>query len=232
MGLLAKLKAVLGLEREEPRGDVDVTVEREPGEQTPSADSERAVKEPVDESDATEAPSAGSVDSDGESPVDAEPGAGPASTEDAEPAVTSEPVAESAAEEEIGDEGAEEGAAGTADGDETRTGAESEAEAPADEPAPEPDDSDAGAASEPTPEPEPASDVGADGEAGAGTDAAGEPVDDIKGIGPAYADRLADVDVETVADLAAADADELGDRTDLSPKRIAGWIERAQARQR
>jgi predicted flap endonuclease-1-like 5' DNA nuclease len=58
----------------------------------------------------------------------------------------------------------------------------------------------------------------------------GEPVDEIKGIGPAYADRLAEAGVYTVADLAAADAAELDDATDIGGGRLETWIERAKAR--
>lgn len=55
----------------------------------------------------------------------------------------------------------------------------------------------------------------------------GEPVDVIKGIGPAYADRLAEAGVHTVADLRDGDAAELAVATDLSEKRISRWIDRA-----
>lgn len=60
-----------------------------------------------------------------------------------------------------------------------------------------------------------------------GTD---EEVQVIKGIGPAYADRLAGVGVETVADLAVADAEEIAAETDLSATRVEQWIERAKVR--
>lgn len=73
----------------------------------------------------------------------------------------------------------------------------------------------------------------------AGADAAGEPdaaaegsddpVTEIKGIGPAYAERLADIGIETVGDLAAADAADIAAETDLSESRIAGWVEQAAA---
>ena len=78
------------------------------------------------------------------------------------------------------------------------------------------DDSD----SEPEQEPEPVTEAEADP----------DPVTEIKGIGPAYADRLAGADVETVGELAVADAAELADQTDISEKRIQGWIERAEVR--
>lgn len=71
-----------------------------------------------------------------------------------------------------------------------------------------------------------ADDADADGESGGDS----EPVSVVKGIGPAYADRLQDAGVETVADLAGADADDLADRTDLSAKRVGRWIENAQDR--
>ncbi|WP_018258076.1 DUF4332 domain-containing protein [Halomicrobium katesii] len=55
------------------------------------------------------------------------------------------------------------------------------------------------------------------------------PVTEIKGVGPAYAERLENAGISTVSELAAADADELGEATDLSPNRISGWIEQANA---
>jgi predicted flap endonuclease-1-like 5' DNA nuclease len=56
----------------------------------------------------------------------------------------------------------------------------------------------------------------------------GEPVTVLKGIGPAYADRLEDAGIETVADLAAADPEELAERVDLSAKRVGRWVDTAQ----
>ena len=53
------------------------------------------------------------------------------------------------------------------------------------------------------------------------------PVDRIKGIGPAYAERLGEIGIETVADLAAADAEEVAERTSVSEKRVGRWIDRA-----
>ena len=55
-----------------------------------------------------------------------------------------------------------------------------------------------------------------------------EPVETLKGIGPAYAERLGTVDIETVADLAAADADDVADDIGVSSKRVSGWVERAR----
>jgi predicted flap endonuclease-1-like 5' DNA nuclease len=52
--------------------------------------------------------------------------------------------------------------------------------------------------------------------------------DTIKGIGPSYAETLAEAGVETVGDLAAADAADVADGTDLSEKRVGRWIARAR----
>jgi len=57
-----------------------------------------------------------------------------------------------------------------------------------------------------------------------------ESVEVIKGIGPAYAERLSAAGVESVAGLAAADAEELAPKVDLSAKRVGRWIDRAKDR--
>lgn len=62
--------------------------------------------------------------------------------------------------------------------------------------------------------------VPADGSAG---------VESIKGIGPAYAERLAEIGIETVDDLAAADAGDVAEQTSVGQKRAARWIDRADA---
>ena len=59
---------------------------------------------------------------------------------------------------------------------------------------------------------------------------AGVELEEIKGIGPAYADRLREAGIEDVADLAAADAADLADRTGLGEGRVQKWIDRAGAR--
>lgn len=66
--------------------------------------------------------------------------------------------------------------------------------------------------------------------AGEATGASDEPVDTIKGIGSAYAERLADAGVDSVSELARADPEELASATDLGTGRVGKWIERARAR--
>lgn len=60
-----------------------------------------------------------------------------------------------------------------------------------------------------------------------GTD---ESVDVIKGIGAAYAERLGEAGVDTVADLASSDPEALAEETGISEKRIDGWVEKARHR--
>ena len=73
-----------------------------------------------------------------------------------------------------------------------------------------------------------------DAESGEATDPVPEEPDDgsphvesINGIGPAYAKRLGEAGVESVAELSAADADTLAEETGISAKRISGWIDSA-----
>lgn len=54
-----------------------------------------------------------------------------------------------------------------------------------------------------------------------------DPVENVSGIGPAYAKRLEEAGIETVNNLLDADAEELASQTDLSEKRIQRWQERA-----
>lgn len=172
MTLLDKLKSLLGLEPSgstpESRGDVDVTVEREPG-----------------------------------APSEAGPEDAAEAAEPAESAGT-EPEADTPSE-------------GAAD------------ESPRAEAAEEAEPAETGAAEEP-PEAETEAAAGAETEAAAEAEGAGESTDVIEGIGPTYADRLADAGIETVGDLAEADAAELAERADLPETRVERWIERARDR--
>ena len=123
----------------------------------------------------------------------------------------------------------------------------SEAEPETDlEPEPEPDleADDESAVEEAEPETEPAveSDDEADSEPEAEVEAdpesepddeppaaegSDDPVTELNGIGPAYGERLSNLDIETVGELAVADADEIEAETDLSAKRVSDWIEQA-----
>lgn len=55
-----------------------------------------------------------------------------------------------------------------------------------------------------------------------------EPVERVRGIGPAYAERLAAVDIETVGQLLDADPGTTADRSDFSETRIRTFQENAQ----
>lgn len=83
-------------------------------------------------------------------------------------------------------------------------------------------------------ESEPESETTADGAASeseaagdADPEASAASVETIKGIGPAYAGRLEGVGIETVADLAGADATTVAEGIDVSESRVRDWIERA-----
>ncbi len=52
-------------------------------------------------------------------------------------------------------------------------------------------------------------------------------ITDISGIGPSYAERLEGAGVTSVGQLADSTATELAAETDISEKRIAGWIDQA-----
>ncbi|MGQ4554430.1 helix-hairpin-helix domain-containing protein [Halobellus sp. GM3] len=54
------------------------------------------------------------------------------------------------------------------------------------------------------------------------------PVERLKGIGPAYAERLGNAGIETVGELAVADAEEVAADIDVSEKRVSDWIDRAR----
>jgi len=64
---------------------------------------------------------------------------------------------------------------------------------------------------------------------GISADAAGViDLEEIDGVGPAYAERLRDAGVGSVADLARADAADLADAADVPASRLEDWIERAR----
>jgi predicted flap endonuclease-1-like 5' DNA nuclease/uncharacterized small protein (DUF1192 family) len=68
--------------------------------------------------------------------------------------------------------------------------------------------------------------IGEEGEEGNESADAAD-LDRVRGVGSAYAERLHGAGIETVSDLAGADADDLGERIDISPSRVADWIDHA-----
>lgn len=61
-------------------------------------------------------------------------------------------------------------------------------------------------------------------------DADGTPVDEVKGIGPAYSDRLGEIGIHSIEQLAAADAEEIAGRIAVAEKTVEKWVDRAQER--
>ena len=57
----------------------------------------------------------------------------------------------------------------------------------------------------------------------------GVDLEEVKGIGPAYADRLRDAGIEDIAALAAADAADLAERSDMGEGRLRKLIDRAKS---
>ncbi|MBX0302623.1 helix-hairpin-helix domain-containing protein [Haloarcula salinisoli] len=199
MGLLQKLKSALGL---------NGTGSSESGrsgdvdvtvEREPSTEDEDAVK-------GTETASSEGA---------AEPGDSAADSDDAEDEAPAADEFETLADE---DETAEEAAADAEAADAEETGeAETEGVDETEETdAEETDDADAEAVDE--------AEETTDTETVEGST---DPVTELNGIGPAYGDRLAGAGIETVGELAAADAAELADQIELGESRVAGWIEQA-----
>jgi predicted flap endonuclease-1-like 5' DNA nuclease len=59
-------------------------------------------------------------------------------------------------------------------------------------------------------------------------DANSPPVEEIKGIGPTYAERLEEAGIATVSDLAAVDPTEAAEAAETGETRAGDWVERAQ----
>jgi predicted flap endonuclease-1-like 5' DNA nuclease len=236
----------------------DVTVEHDPeGSVEPDTASEAAVKG-TDDAGGGDEPVASGTDATGstgsitdESPADPDQAAEPAEAsevtehagtehEAAEPAeaagpATGEPNPEEtepapvdeSPESNVGDVEATDGSESEAE-----SGSAAVAEEPPEEGAAEPAEA-TGAVTEEGDEHEAAEPAEAAGPVGEEPDAGGagaDQVDTVSGIGPAYAGRLADAGVETVAELAAADAADLAGETDISEKRLQRLIDRAAER--
>ena len=209
MGLLSKLKSLFGAGDDDgPRGSgVDVTVER-----APDREPERSAEDPRSEADA-----GGAVE-----PVAEETDAA-ASTESVVDEEHTDDHTRAAEPSEAGVADVDESVDEPVDADDEPVDVDDEPpieEAEADAEAETNAEAKAGAETEADSEAEPAADV----------EDADEPVDTVKGIGPAYADRLRDAGVETVGDLAAADPEDLADQVDLSAKRVGRWVDSANDR--
>ena len=212
MGLLTKLKSLLGLEDDRSqvrRTESGVTIEREPDESAePNVEAESAVK---------------GVDTGTEESADGSK----SDTPDVEDAKSDDPE-DDAAETGISTEDVTTAPEGS---ESVETGRDSAAEpAEAVQPSTDAAHPDQSAGDEPEPTPEDTADEDAESDTAEEPVGEGEPLEDVKGIGPAYAERLRDAGVADMTELATADAEQLAEETGLSDKRISTWIERAQAR--
>jgi polyhydroxyalkanoate synthase len=52
-------------------------------------------------------------------------------------------------------------------------------------------------------------------------------LDQVRGVGPAYAERLREAGIGTVSELAAADPEALAERIDVSTSRVTEWVDHA-----
>jgi len=226
MSLISTLKSLLGLESKQRtrERDTSVTVERnEPvAEETDAAAStESLVEDSVEEGDADSpaeaaepAEAAGPSEEDMETDVESVEASPDTETDEDADDDGEEPVAEetdaAASTESLVEDSVEDG----------ETSEASEAAEPAEAAGPSEEDMETDV-----------EDVDPDAGTGDVADTEGaEDVEIVKGVGPAYAERLHEAGVETVADLVAADAADLGDATGISPKRIGRWQESAADR--
>jgi predicted flap endonuclease-1-like 5' DNA nuclease len=205
MGLLQKLKSALGLDgatsSDTTRSDdVDVTVEREP-----STEDEDAVK-------GTDTSAADSVD---DTTDDADTAGTETTDTAADPDTTAEADIDEPAVDELDTDAAEPDTGDAAEdtADETDDEADADAAADADE-ADEDQEADEAPADD---EPHEAAPEGST-----------DPVTELNGIGPAYADRLAGQGIDTVGELAVADPEAIAAETDLGAKRVTDWVEQAR----
>ncbi len=69
-----------------------------------------------------------------------------------------------------------------------------------------------------------------DEEAASEIDTETDDLTELRGVGQAYAETLTAAGIETIDQLAAADAADLATETDISPSRLEDWIEQARER--
>lgn len=213
--ILRKIKRLLGMgsgSDETGRSERDVVVQEESS--SADAETEAAVKG-VDE---------GAIDSGDET----EEHENETTEGEEEPA---EPTDESAEDSDEADEpvaaGTDAGASTESLVDETEANEDPETRAePAEAAGPDTDEASTEIETETPDEKDTAADTtteDADTDSDDGTD-----VDEIKGIGPAYSDRLGEVGIHTVSQLAAADAADLAERITVAERTVRKWIDRAQ----
>ena len=224
MALLSKLKSILGIggSRDgEERTDTSVTVEREATDRDGSdaeTDTDAVEREAAEQDAADDA----DPDSDATEPADADEtvAAGTdASASTGSMTDTDEPQTEAAAEP------------AEAAGPPTDPVDDEPVDRDVEDVIDQAEDADAEEETEPTD----SEAVSETEDSTAATDAVEDDPEDtaeadltaIKGIGPAYSDRLEAAGVSSVAELAGADAETLAAEIDVSPKIVADWIDRA-----
>lgn len=200
MGLLDKLKSLFGSDQDghSPARDTEPEVTVE---HEPAAESEHAVKGTdgaQQQTNGEQADTAGAAVGESEPTVTDEPESTAASTTEH---TQPEPVTDESAEGEDADEGT--------------------SESPTEEQATLDEELDT--------EAEPATEEESAAEEEPADESPDSPsVEEIKGIGPTYAERLESVGIETVADLAAADPAEVAEGAQTGESRAGDWVERAQ----
>lgn len=218
MALLRKLKSLLGLDEGRSSSDrsgddsVGVTVEHDR-----SDDRTAPEPEPGSGSAAETDPEGPPIGSGPESePIGQEP-AGIDAEEPVDEETASNPEEAPPGTDTPGTETAEPAPAETGESADEGAGVDGTVDVEPDVDSPEPE---GGVESEP--------DIGDSvGDEGGSSD---EALQDLKGIGPSYETTLSEAGIETVDELADADADELSDETGLSSKRLQRWIDRARSR--
>ena len=199
---------------EPEEGQVSVEHDPDATQPTPDASTEAAIKggdTPTESTDDAAVAAGTDATASTGSLVDEEAGREPAETVGEAGGVD---VDTTTAESDVGD-GSVAGSDETGDDDAT-DGAGSD----------DPDGTEAESSDEVDDEFEAADEVGED-DAESTADGSTESVETIKGIGPAYAGRLEEFGIETVGELAAADAAEVADGIDVSESRVSDWIGRA-----
>ena len=212
MALLEKLKAALGLDSgsgdEDGAEGVGVTVERESGMAATAGGSEPDLVTPgetLEDDSATDHGEAATAATDAETTTPASTSTEDTGKETGEQSEATKTHAESAEEADVSEADEPDSEPATTEGESTTTEGEST-----------------------TAEIIPDDETTTDDEGRAGGDST--PVDEIKGIGPSYADQLERAGVETVGDLSKAEPEELAESTEISRKRLQRWIDRARNR--